>query len=223
MVFIKRSKTRKACGEIAVRALSSTSSQGLISIGPLRFPCALGRSGMTRLKREGDGATPSGRFAVREVLYRADRGCRPRTRRPVRSIRRNYGWCDAVGDRNYNRMVLHPYPASAEHLWREDTLYDLVAVLDYNVRPRVQGRGSAIFLHVARTGLRPTEGCIALRRFSLELILASIGGDAVIKVGTGQSTKKARSRSSGPKWTSAEDTRSGIIRRCVTGRPRRGA
>ncbi len=73
------------------------------------------------------------------------------------------GWCDDPRDRNYNRYVRHPYPASAERMWREDNLYDVVVVLSHNDRPRVRGRGSAVFMHVARTGMTPTEGCVALR------------------------------------------------------------
>ena len=90
------------------------------------------------------------------------------------------GWCDAPGDRNYNRQVTLPYPASAETLWRDDGLYDLVLVLDHNHRPRVQGAGSAIFVHVARPGHRPTEGCIALTRADLVQLLAHLrGGDRI--------------------------------------------
>jgi len=89
----------------------------------------------------------------------------------VRPIAPDDGWCDAPGDRNYNRPVRHPYPASAERLWREDGLYDIVVVLSHNVRPRVRGAGSAVFMHLARPGYRPTEGCIALKREHLLRLL----------------------------------------------------
>ena len=84
---------------------------------------------------------------------------------------RAMGWCDAVGNRNYNRAVCFPYPASAEHLWRADDLYDLIVVLSHNERPRIQARGSAVFIHVARPGLRPTEGCVALKKSDLRKVL----------------------------------------------------
>lgn len=93
----------------------------------------------------------------------------------MRPLKVDDGWCDAVGDRNYNRYVCHPYPASAERLWRDDALYDVIVVLDHNQRPRVQGAGSAIFMHVARPGYRPTEGCVALARHHLLLVLAGAG------------------------------------------------
>jgi L,D-peptidoglycan transpeptidase YkuD (ErfK/YbiS/YcfS/YnhG family) len=91
---------------------------------------------------------------------------------PVRHIRNSDGWCDAPSDRNYNRSVRHPYPASAERLWRDDQLYDVIVVVDYNRCPRIRARGSAIFMHVARTGWCPTEGCVALAERDLRRLLA---------------------------------------------------
>jgi L,D-peptidoglycan transpeptidase YkuD (ErfK/YbiS/YcfS/YnhG family) len=153
-----------------------------LSFGGLRLPCALGRSGRRVVKREGDGATPIGSFAVREAFYRADRLARPRTALPLRPIGVLDGWCDDPLDRNYNRRVRHPYPASAERLWRSDRLYDLVVVLGYNDRPRIAGRGSAIFMHVAGPGFAPTAGCIALRLPDLKRLLEEIPRGAVVTV-----------------------------------------
>jgi L,D-peptidoglycan transpeptidase YkuD (ErfK/YbiS/YcfS/YnhG family) len=133
---------------------------------------ALGRSGIRALKREGDGGTPLGRFPIRQVLYRTDRGMRPRTRLPLHAIRANDGWCDDPSDRNYNRLIKLPLRRSAEGLKRADHLYDLVLVLGFNDRPRIKGKGSAIFLHLARLGLTPTDGCIALTRRDLLAVLA---------------------------------------------------
>ena len=130
-----------------------------------------------------DGATPRGRLAVRSVLYRADRICRPRASCRVRPLTSQDGWCDAPGDRNYNRHVRHPYPASAERLWRADGLYDIIVVLGYNDRPRVQGRGSAIFMHVARPDGAPTAGCVALPRAHLLRLIARLARGACVRVG----------------------------------------
>lgn len=157
-------------------------TKGLASIAGLVFPCALGRSGRRAIKREGDGATPVGAFAVRRAFYRADRLLRPATRVPLVPLRPGDGWCDAVGDRNYNRKVEHPYPASAEHMWREDGLYDVVVVLDHNERPRVQGGGSAVFIHVARPGYRPTAGCIAFQRSHLLRLLKLLEPGTVVRI-----------------------------------------
>lgn len=96
-------------------------------------------------------------------------------------LRPDDGWCDAVGDRNYNRKVKHPYPASAERMWREDHLYDLVVVLDHNEKPRVQGLGSAVFMHVVRPGYQPTAGCIAFQRQHLLRILKLLGPGSVVR------------------------------------------
>lgn len=144
--------------------------------------CALGAAGLTARKREGDGATPAGRMRLGQVLYRPDRVARPRTLLPVRALRPEEGWCDAPGDRNYNRPVRLPYPASAERLWRDDHLYDLVVVFDYNIRPRTRGRGSAIFMHLARDGLAPTEGCLALGLRDLRALLARCAPGSTIAV-----------------------------------------
>ena len=155
-----------------LRALSCRSTGGILAIGMRTWRCAIGRSGLSARKREGDGATPIGRWRMLAAHYRADRRLPPRTGLPLRRIRANDGWCDDVRDRNYNRRVRHPYPTSAERLFRDDGLYDLVVVLDYNIRPRVAGRGSAIFLHIAHRDYRPTAGCIALSPRDLEQVLA---------------------------------------------------
>jgi L,D-peptidoglycan transpeptidase YkuD (ErfK/YbiS/YcfS/YnhG family) len=146
----------------------------VLTYGSLSFPCVLGRSGRQARKREGDGVTPIGVFALREVYFRADRVGRPRTGRPLSQISPDDAWCDAPGDRNYNRPVRHPYAESAEHMWRKDGLYDLVMVLGFNDGPRVRGRGSAIFMHVASPEMKPTEGCVALRPEHLKRLLQAI-------------------------------------------------
>lgn len=128
--------------------------------GPRR--AAIGPGGIAVKGGEGDGITPIGAFAVREIFYRADRIPKPDTALPLRAIAEDDGWCDAPDDPNYNRLVKLPYPASAEQLWRQDHLYDLVAVLGYNDAPVVSGKGSAIFLHLARPDFSATHGCVAL-------------------------------------------------------------
>ena len=142
-------------------------------IGPDgRLRCALGRGGVRQDKREGDGATPLGCFPLRTVLYRPDRIPMPQTALPLRAIVGSDGWCDDPADPAYNRAVTLPYPARHERLWREDGLYDLIVILGYNDAPPVAGAGSAIFLHVARPGLLPTEGCVALPLAELATLVA---------------------------------------------------
>lgn len=160
-----------------MRRLSDRATRGIVEFGNLKVPCALGRSGVVARKREGDGGTPLGRFAMVEVLFNPVAAGRPATRLPVRAIGVDDGWCDDPQDRNYNRFVRHPYGACAERLWRDDGIYDVVVVLDHNRLPRVRGKGSAIFMHVARAGYTPTEGCIALALADLKRILASARSD----------------------------------------------
>ncbi len=167
---------------ILVRRAPGNRSQARVVLGHQVRHAALGRAGIRALKREGDGGTPLGRFPVRQVLYRADRGTRPRTQLPLRAIRDDDGWCDDPADRNYNRLVRLPSRRSAEGLKRADELYDLVLVLGYNDVPRVRGKGSAVFVHLARPGLTPTDGCIALDRHDLSMLLAQLRPDSTISV-----------------------------------------
>ena len=138
-----------------------------------RFRAALGRGGIVAQKQEGDGGTPAGMLPLRRVLFRADRLGRPRTVVPVSLLAPEDGWCDEVGDAAYNRAVRLPYPARHEALWRGDAAYDVIGVLGWNDAPVERGRGSAIFLHVARDDYAPTEGCVALARGDLVAVLAA--------------------------------------------------
>jgi L,D-peptidoglycan transpeptidase YkuD (ErfK/YbiS/YcfS/YnhG family) len=126
--------------------------------------CALGKGGIISAidKRESDGASPIGIWPIRRVMFRADKIAPPSTPLPLTHIQPTDGWCDSSDDENYNQPVSHPYPASAELLWRDDDVYDIIVVLGHNDDPVVAGLGSAIFMHVARPDYRPTEGCVAL-------------------------------------------------------------
>ncbi len=166
-----------------VRALSARSRTGLLQFGPLRAPCAIGRGGLSRRKREGDGASPVGQYRLIEVLYRADRIARPVTRLPVRAIRRDDIWCDDPESAHYNRPARAPLAASHEKLWRDDHLYDVIVVLDHNRKPRVRGHGSAVFFHLARPGYTPTEGCIAVKLADMRRLLARAGRDTYMRIG----------------------------------------
>ena len=145
-----------------------------------RLRCAVGRNGLTSAKREGDGATPVGRWPMRRLLYRGDRLPQPATALLSRPIAETDGWCDAPGDPAYNQPIQLPYAGSHEVLMREDALYDLLVVLGYNDDPVVAGRGSAIFLHAARQDYAGTEGCVALAAQDLLAVLGTARpGDCV--------------------------------------------
>ena len=150
-------------GRISVRVRPGRRSQGILRAGSLVVPVAIGRGGVKADKREGDGGTPRGRFLPLRLWWRADRLPRPRTLLPTRRIGSANAWCEDPVDRNYNRPVQRSATEPGDRLKRRDGLYDVLIEIDHNTRPRVAGRGSAVFIHVARPGLAPTAGCIALK------------------------------------------------------------
>jgi L,D-peptidoglycan transpeptidase YkuD (ErfK/YbiS/YcfS/YnhG family) len=145
--------------------------------------CAIGRAGVVAEKREGDLATPLGRWPMRKVFYRPDRLGRFAVALPCRALRENDGWCDDPHDPAYNRLVPLPYAAHCERLWREDGVYDLLVPLGYNDDPVRPGRGSAIFLHLARRDFAPTAGCVALARADLLLVLSEARPGSAVLIG----------------------------------------
>jgi L,D-peptidoglycan transpeptidase YkuD (ErfK/YbiS/YcfS/YnhG family) len=134
--------------------------------------CSLGKGGVRTEKEEGDGATPAGLLPLRRVFYRADRVPPPRCALPIEPIAAADGWCDDPTHPDYNRLIHLPHDARHEHLWRGDEVYDVLAVLGWNDAPVVTRRGAAIFLHVARPGYAPTDGCVALALPDLSRLLA---------------------------------------------------
>ncbi|MCH2547356.1 MAG: L,D-transpeptidase family protein [Alphaproteobacteria bacterium] len=139
------------------------------------YRCAIGKNGFIHSKIEGDNCTPVGTFALRECWWREDKLARtPKTALPLRKISLNDGWCDAPADEYYNRHVTLPFATSHEKLWREDNVYDVIVPLGYNDNPIVAGKGSAIFMHVAKPEYEGTEGCVALALPDLLEILSCI-------------------------------------------------
>jgi L,D-peptidoglycan transpeptidase YkuD (ErfK/YbiS/YcfS/YnhG family) len=142
---------------------------GLIRAAGRDIACSIGRSGTIAAadKREGDGATPIGSWPLRAILLRPDRVTAPvGLALPWRWIRPGDGWSDDSADPAYNQPVRHPHGRSAERLWREDGLYDIIVVLGHNDAPATPGAGSAIFLHCWRDGAT-TEGCVAVAKDDL--------------------------------------------------------
>ena len=168
---------------ILVRAKPGQRTRGWLLAGPLALPVALGRGGIRANKREGDGGTPRGTFRLRRLWWRADRATRPRTLLPVRRIRADDGWCEDPRDRHYNQPIRLAADHPGDRLKRADRLYDLIVELDHNTRPRIAGRGSAVFIHVARPGFAPTAGCVALKAGRCGDLLARIGPRTRIVIG----------------------------------------
>jgi L,D-peptidoglycan transpeptidase YkuD (ErfK/YbiS/YcfS/YnhG family) len=156
---------------------------GRLVLRGLVFRAALGRGGVRRDKQEGDGATPAGALPLRRVLYRADRLRPPDCAVPVEPIAPSDGWCDDPSHPDYNRLVRLPHDGRYEELWRQDGLYDVVGVLGWNDAPVQRGRGSAIFLHVARPDYGPTEGCVALALQDLRSVLAAGVSELMVLAG----------------------------------------
>src|SRR6478752_2819679 len=166
---------RAAFHSLWVRAKPGQHTRGWLLAGLFAVPVALGRGGIRANKREGDGSTPRGTFRLRRLWWRADRHPRPTTSLPAQRITSADGWCEDPTDRHYNRPIKVPANANADRLARTDDLYDFIIEIDHNTRPRVAGRGSAVFIHAARHGFAPTAGCVALELNTLRRMLARLG------------------------------------------------
>jgi len=167
---------------LVVRAVPGKPSRAIVRFGPLTLPAAIGRSGRTVIKREGDGATP---IAAMRLLYgfrRGERNGRLPTALPIKRIRSDMLWCDQPADANYNRLVKAPFKPSHEEMNRKDGLYDICLVLDWNVTSRARNRGSAIFFHLIRPGYEPTAGCVAVSVRDMRRILPYLRKGTIIRV-----------------------------------------
>lgn len=156
--------------------------QGILLAGNFVFPCLLGKGGIGTNKLEGDGKTPIGEFRLLHGLYRADRLRKPNCRLFMKAIEHNDGWCDAPDNANYNRPVELPFSGGHEVMWREDHLYDICLVMDYNIEPRVRHRGSAIFFHIASDEGKATQGCVALPLAVMRKLLPLLARNVVIQI-----------------------------------------
>jgi L,D-peptidoglycan transpeptidase YkuD (ErfK/YbiS/YcfS/YnhG family) len=168
---------------LRVRPRAGNPGRGWLTAGAFRIPCALGPAGIVRTKREGDGGTPAGRFRLMWGYYRPDRRRPPAGGVPLRPMRRDLGWCEDPDSPRYNRPVQAPAADCTDKMWRDDHLYDLTFVLDQNYLRRTKGRGSAIFFHLARPGLTPTAGCVAISPRDMRKLAPRLGRGAVMDIG----------------------------------------
>ena len=173
---------RHSLTRIDVCAEPGNRRRGWIVAGSQRLAVALGRSGITANKREGDGATPMGSFRPLRVWWRKDRGPRPAVLLPCRPIGPADGWCEDPRHRRYNRPIRLSAGATGDRLARADALYDVFVEIDHNTRPRVAGRGSAVFIHVARPNFGPTAGCIAMPAPVLRRLVRRLGPNTKIVI-----------------------------------------
>jgi L,D-peptidoglycan transpeptidase YkuD (ErfK/YbiS/YcfS/YnhG family) len=167
---------------ITVRPAPGQKSRALVQFGAIVVPAAIGRSGRTVLKREGDGATPIASMKLLSGFRRGQRPMRLKTPLPLRHIHNNMLWCDQPGDPNYNRLVKAPFRPGHEEMNRSDGLYDVCLVMDWNVTQRARHRGSAIFFHLIKPGYEPTAGCVAVHPRDMRRLLPFMRKGTVIRV-----------------------------------------
>jgi L,D-peptidoglycan transpeptidase YkuD (ErfK/YbiS/YcfS/YnhG family) len=168
---------------LRVRSRAGDRARGWLTAGPFRIPCALGHEGIVRMKREGDKGTPAGRFRLLWGYYRLDRVWLRASGAPLKPLRRDQGWCEDPTSPRYNRPVRLPARDCTDRMWREDHLYDVIFVLDQNFSRRAKGRGSAIFFHLARVGLTPTAGCVAISLADMLKLAPLLKRGAIMAIG----------------------------------------
>jgi L,D-peptidoglycan transpeptidase YkuD (ErfK/YbiS/YcfS/YnhG family) len=168
---------------VAVRVAAGDRTRGWLVADGQTIPVALGRGGIRANKREGDGGTPKGVFRPVRLWWRADRYKRPRTFLPVRAIGPEDAWCEDPADRHYNQPVKRASNQGGDHLQRDDHLYDFIIEIDHNTHPRIAGRGSAVFLHLARKDFSPTAGCVSMTRGAMLRLLKRLGPRTRIEIG----------------------------------------
>ena len=174
---------RRPLSVIRIRAAAGDPRRGWLTAGGRTVPVALGRGGIKANKREGDGGTPKGTFQPRQLWWRADRHPRPRTLLPVRAIRPDDAWCEDPDSRHYTQPVRLDRDRGGDRLTRDDHLYDFIVEIDHNSAPRIAGRGSAVFLHLARENFSPTAGCVSMTRPAMLRLLERLGPRTRIVIG----------------------------------------
>ena len=155
---------------------------GYLKYRDLKFKCALGKSGIGNKKIEGDNITPKGVFNIIKIYYRKDRVKKLSSKFKLIEIKKNMGWCDDPKSRKYNQPVKLPTKYGHEILYRRDNIYDLIFVLNYNMKPTIKNKGSAIFIHVAKKNYKKTAGCIALKKANLIKLITNLSKNVSIKI-----------------------------------------
>jgi L,D-peptidoglycan transpeptidase YkuD (ErfK/YbiS/YcfS/YnhG family) len=169
---------------IRVHPAAGDPRRGWLTADGWTAPVALGRGGILANKREGDGGTPKGTFYPRQLWWRADRHPRPRTYLPVRPIRPDDAWCEDPKDRHYNQPMRLSPDQAGDRLTRDDHLYDFIVEIDHNSAPRIAGRGSAVFLHLARADFSATAGCVSMTKSSMLRLLRRMSRQTKIIIGS---------------------------------------
>ena len=150
-------------------------------VDEFRFKCSIGKKGLNSKKIEGDHCTPIGVFKIGKVYYRPDRIKKPDTSLKTKKITKNMGWCDDPYNKNYNKEIILNKKNKGEKFFRKDNAYDVLIVIEYNTNKTKPFKGSAIFIHLTKN-YRPTEGCIALKKNDLLILLKIINKNSKIEI-----------------------------------------
>ena len=156
--------------------------QNLLYLNEYKIKCAIGKRGITSRKIEGDEKTPRGSFTLKSIFYRKDRISNIKSSLKKTIIKKNMGWCDDISSKHYNKLIKFPFKLSAEKLWLKENIYDVIIVINYNLKPSIKKKGSAIFLHIAKKNYAPTKGCIAITKKNIILLISKINNRTKIKI-----------------------------------------
>ena len=156
-------------------------NKNYLTYNKLKVRCAIGKKGIGYKRKEGDLITPKGRFKIKYILYRKDR-VKISTKMKKKVIKKNMGWCDDPNSKQYNKLVKLPFFYRHEKLFKKESIYDIILVLNYNMNPIKKNKGSAIFIHVAKNNFRKTEGCVAIKKQNLIKIVKKLNLNSEVKI-----------------------------------------
>jgi len=155
---------------------------GYLKYKNFKFRCALGKNGIGKKIKEGDNITPRGTFKITKIYYRPDKIKKLITFFKKIKIKRNMGWCDDPRSKFYNKQMKIPSKFSHERFYRNDNIYDIIAVLNYNINPTIKNKGSAIFIHISKNNYKQTAGCVAIKKKNLIKLLKIIKKNTKVKI-----------------------------------------
>ena len=152
-----------------------------LKVDLFKFKCSIGKNGFTKSKKEGDNKTPKGLFSIGSLFYRKDRKLKFETKLKCVPIKKNMGWCDDIHNYKYNKLIKIDNKIKVEKLYRKDHKYDFFIPINYNVKPSIKNKGSAIFIHLTKN-YHKTAGCIAISKKDFLILLKIINSKTKIKI-----------------------------------------
>ena len=153
-----------------------------LTYGNYNAKCAIGKRGIGYKRKEGDLITPKGSYKIKYILYRKDRIKKIHSKIKKFVIKKNMGWWDDPKSKNYNKLIRLPSNDNHEKLYIKDNTYDIILILDYNMKPTIKNKGSAIFIHVSKRNFKKTEGCIAIKKNYLLKIIKDLKKNTKVKI-----------------------------------------